>query len=382
MTHRFLLISAVLPLSLALITGCTGGQPDAAPPHDGPGPDAQADSPADAQPGAADDGAWRAEVLLDTGSKLSGVAVGDLLPEVPGNEIVTVGTDRKMRLIWRSGEECHHEVIATLPGEMIQVDVGDVDPDRPGDEIMAVGVTSGGEDDPGAKGAAVYVRREGDAWKAVTVFEDTALLHGVCIQSSGVWVTGYSNQIHLLGRQDAGPWPAHSAPLPGPGRSIAPTAGGVTVACKDGSVVDVSLSGVLGPVPMLRDKRDVGRARIAAVADTDVLAADDDGTLTLLTTGADGRPERAVLHKGPDKLRGAVLADLDTTSPGLEAATAGYDGTLRAFTFANEEWREAIVARDTDRFHHLTSGVLPGWDGMVLIGVNYSGKVTVAGKAQ
>ena len=92
--------------------------------------------------------------------------------------------------------------------------------------------------------------------------------------------------------------------------------------------------------------------------------------------------ESTVLHTGPDKLRGAVLADLDPTSPGLEAATAGYDGTLRAFTFANDEWREAIVARDTDRFHHLTSGVLPGWDGTVLIGVNYSGKVTVAGKSR
>jgi len=362
MTHRALLISA------ALLLGCANDQPGSV-----QSPDAPASG---AQP-AATGTEWRSAVLLDTGSKLSGVAVGDLLPDAPGNEMVTVGTDHKIRLIWRDGETWRDEVIATTPGEMIQVAVGDVDPDLPGDEIMAVGVASGGEDDPGAKGAALYVTREGDAWTAVQVFEDTALLHGVCIKSSGVWVTGYSDRIHLLGRQDALPWPAHSAPLPGPGRSIAPTAGGVAVACRDGSVVDVSLSGVVGPVPMPRDKRDVGRARVAA-ADRDVLAADDDGTLTLLTAGESG----VVLHQGTDKLRGAVLADLDPSAPGLEAATAGYDGTIRVFTRTGATWRDQVVARDTDRFHHLTSGTLPGWAGIVLVGVNYSGKVTVAGRAR
>ena len=366
MTHRILL------LSVALLVGCTNGQSVPAPSTAAPEPVEEPAAPGDE---------WRAAVLLDTGSKLSGVAVGDLLPGVPGNEIVAVGTDHTMRLIWRDGEEWRDEIIATTPGEMIQVDVGDVDAGRPGDEIVAVGVATGGEDDPGAKGAAYYVTREDGAWKAVQVFEDTALLHGVCIKRSGVWVTGYSNRIHLLGRQDAGLWSAHSATLPGPGRSIAPTAGGVVVACRDGSVVDVSLSGVVGPVPMLRDKRDVGRARVAA-ADPAALAADDDGTLTLLTAVENRAPERVVLHKSADKLRGAVLADLDPASPGPEAATAGYDGTIRVFTHDGATWQGVVVARDTDRFHHLTSGALPGWDGIVLVGVNYSGKVTVVGKVK
>lgn len=370
MPHRVLLVSVVL------LVGCANGQSVPA-----PSTDPATETPASAEQPAATGAQWRSAVLLDTGSKLSGVAVGDLLPDAPGNEIVAVGTDHTMRLIWREDDGWRHEVIATTPGEMIQVHAGDVDPGRPGDEIVAVGVTSGGEDDPGAKGAAVYVKRDGDAWKAVQVFEDTALLHGVCIKPSGVWVTGYSNRIHLLGRQDEGPWPAHSVSLPGPGRSIAPTADGVTVACRDGSVVDVSLSGVVGPVPMLHDKRDVGRARIAA-AGPDVLAADDDGTLTLLTSSEGGDLERMVLHKAVDKLRGAVLADLDPSTPGLEAATAGYDGTIRVFTRTGATWRSDLVGRDTDRFHHLTSGVLPGWAGIVLVGVNYSGKVTVAGKAQ
>ncbi len=378
--------SATIALLVSLIALASCGNP---PRPAESGPDVDSD-PAGARPREPGSKAmatgWWSQVLLETGSRLSGVAVGDVLPDVPGNEIVVVGTDHTLRLIWRDGTEWRDEIIARTPGEMIQVDVGDVDANRPGDEIVAVGVTSGGEDDAGAKGAVVYVRRDGDEWTATQVYEDNALLHGVCIRPSGVWVTGYSNKIHLLGRQAAAPWPAHSAPLPGPGRSIAPTSGGVVVACRDGSVIDISLSGVLGPVPIPRDKRDAGRARIAA-AGRDVLAADDDGTLTFLTTSDDGADDhradgRVVLHRGPDKLRGAVLADLDPTAPGLEAATAGYDGTIRVFTRIASQWNEDVVARDTDRFHHLTAGELPGWKGVVLVGVNYSGKVTVAGKTE
>ena len=373
--------SATLALlvSMAVLTGC-GNPPRPAE----SAPDVDSD-PAGARPREPGSKAiapgWRSQVLLETGSRLSGVAIGDVLPDAPGNEIVVVGTDHTLRLIWRDGTEWRDEIIARTPGEMIQVDVGEVDANRPGDEIVAVGVTSGGEDDTGAKGAVVYVTQDGDEWTATQVFEDTALLHGVCIRPSGIWVTGYSKKVHLLGPQDAVPWPAHSAPLPGPGRSIAPTSGGVVVACRDGSVIYIALSGVFGPVPLPRDKRDAGRARIAT-AGRDVLAADDDGTLTLLTTSDDNAHQGVVLHRSTDKLRGAVLADLDPTAPGLEAATAGYDGTIRVFTRVSSQWSEDVVARDTDRFHHLTSGELPGWKGVVLVGVNYSGKVTVAGKAE
>lgn len=356
---------ALVLVTAALLAGCSNGQP---------GSEAAA-SPAGAPAPAA---GWRSAVLLDTGSKLSGVAVGDLLPDAPGNELVVVGTDHKMHLCYFDGQAWKQTVIGSTPGEMIQVAAGDVDPTRPGDEIVAVGVETGNEDDPGAKGAAVYVYRNGDEWKAEQVFQDSALLHGVCIKSSGVWVAGFSGKIHLLGRQAKAPWPAHSATLTGPGKSIAATPGGVVVACKDGSVAAVSLSGVVGPVPATRDKRDGGRARIAA-AGNHVLVADDDGTLTLLT-GESGPGE--VLFKAEQNLRGAVLADLDPAVQGLEAATAGYDGTIRVFTGGAGHWSGGVVARDTDRFHHLASGVLPGWPGTVLIGVNYSGKVTVAGIAK
>ena len=89
---------------------------------------------------AVDARGWVSAVLLDPASKLSGVAIGDLLPDRPGSEIVAVGTDHRMHLIWRDGGTWTSEVIATTPGEMIQVAVGAQDPDLPGDEIGAVGV--------------------------------------------------------------------------------------------------------------------------------------------------------------------------------------------------------------------------------------------------
>jgi hypothetical protein len=320
--------------------------------------------------------AWQSEVLLDTGSKLSGVVVADIDAATAGTELLAVGTDHRWHLCRRSDGGWNAEAVAQTPGEIIQVAAGDVWPDSDNiAEVVGVGVAAGNEDDPGAKGAAVLLRRDGDGWVAEQIFEDSALLHGVAVEGRHVWVTGYSRRVHRLTRTEEGAWRALTADLPGPGRSIAVAGDGVVIACKDGSVVQVRVAGESLQVDGLH-KRDSGRARVDANAAGIVVVCDDDGTFGWLTPGG----TLLQLHKADQKLRGAVLADLDPANPGLEAATAGYDGTVRLFRKSAEGWAGTVVATDTDRFHHLTSGELPGWAGTVLVGVNYSGKVTVAGR--
>ncbi len=363
--------TAILGGLCALALGCSNG-----PPATPGGGGATTAAPEVTNP------TWRSEVLLDTGSKLSGVVVADFVPSSTGNELLAVGTDHRWHLC-RAGESgWSSEAIAQTPGEMIQIAAGDIWLRGDGTaEAVAVGVAAGNEDDPGAKGAAVLLRRNDDdsAWITEQIFEDSALLHGVAIVGEHVWVTGYSRRVHRLTRTAEGAWVALTADLPGPGRSIAPSAlgGSVIVACKDGSLVLVRAEGDTLKVTGL-DKRNSGRARVGTAGTTGpgaTVVCDDDGTFTLRGSG-----ESTVLYKADQKLRGAVVADLDPDSPGWEAATAGYDGTMRLFRQGPGGWIGTIVATDSDRFHHLTSGTLAGWTGIVLVGVNYSGRVTVAGR--
>lgn len=354
-------------LLVAPLAGCGNGGSPAVGADGAPARPPSAEAPASP-------GRWEAVVLVDTSSRLSGVAIGDVLPDRPGNEVVAVGTDHRMHLVWREGEAWHDEVIATTKGEMIQVAVGDLDRTLPGDEVVAVGVASGNEDDPGARGAAVLVRRVDGAWTVSTLLQDSALCHGVCLDGAVTWVAGYGRRVYrLVGARGEG---ATSANTPGPGRSVARALGGVVIACRDGAVLRVAEEAGGALAVDLLHRREQGRARIAAAGD-DLLVADDDGTLSLL-----GRAGAEVVWKGEAALRGAVLDDLDPAAPGLEAATASYDGTMRVFARRAAGWAGAIVARDSDRFHHLVAGVLPGWEGPVLLGANYSGRLTVAWKSR
>lgn len=312
--------------------------------------------------------AWNAEVVFDAGIKLGACAIGDLDSEA-GGEIVAVSQTGEIHVIRKRAGTWTAVTAFKAPGEMIQCAVGDADPDRPGNEIVAVGIAAGSEDD-GGPGAAYLIRKEGDRWIGRHIFEDTALLHAVCITPEGVFVAGYANRVTLLRIRGEKVQTEPIADLPGSAKSAVPYQGGAAFACTDGSLVHVTGSASRWKATPA-DKRDSRRSRIGTDGSR-LIASDDDGTLSIIDAGA-----RETVFKDSSKLRGGILADLDPSSPGLEAATAGYSKAVTVFYRKTEGWEPRVVFTDTDRYHHLAVGDLDGTGGPDLAACGYSGRVVV-----
>jgi hypothetical protein len=128
---------------------------------------------------------WEAETALEAGAGLGGCAVGDVMPDRPGQEIVAVGNDGSVHLMWPTETEWKSERLHMASGELIQVSIGEFDPTSPGPEIIGVGMASGQERRGNGKGVAVVIRRTPDGWRGDVVFTAPALQHSVCVSDAG-----------------------------------------------------------------------------------------------------------------------------------------------------------------------------------------------------
>ena len=343
---------------LAFALAALGASPQAAA-ADGAGSTAEAAAPA---PG------WTTEIVLRAPDKLGSCAVGDLDARAAGAEIAAVSRDGSFLVARRGAQGWEGEVVFRSEGEMIQCATGDLLPGRPGLELLAVGMRRGPEED-GGPGAAYVVRQEEGRWVGELVHESPALLHAACAHEGAAFVAGYANEVHRLQRTGEG-WSAERvATLPGAGKAAVSTPAGVVVACTDGSLVLVARRGAAWEARTI-DRRESGRARLGTDGAGAILASDDDGTLSLVRLEGG---ERRVLHRSTDKLRGAVLADLDPSRPGLEAATAGYSREVVVLHAAEPVWRASVPFVDAERLHHLAAGNLDGDPAAELVACGYSG---------
>jgi hypothetical protein len=312
-----------------------------------------------------------AAIVLEVTDKLVGCAVGDVDPAHPGNEIVVTTGKGAVLVVRRDGSGWVHDVAYQAAGEMIQVAIGDALPEREGDEIVVVGMAKGSED-AGGHGAARVIWRKATEWQSAAVLETEALAHGVAAQNGDVWVAGYDRKVHLL-RARRGTTEFErvaAAALPGNGKCVLVVPGGAAVACTDGSLVEARLSdGNL--VTRVLDHRERGRARLGTDG-TSILTADDDGALVLVgPTGAE------VLYREALSLRGAVFADLDPSTPGLEAATTGYTGRVTILRRREGRFAPALLFADRAGFHHAAAGELDGQPGLELVVCGMAGRVLV-----
>lgn len=323
---------------------------------------------------------WSSFVAWEPGEKLGGCAIGDIDPDVDGNEIVVVtGETKRVVCLHREGDGFVEDVVATLPGEMIQVAVGDVVASNPGDEIVAVGIAQGLESDPGPGVVNIYWRTDA-GWQSRELLRDEALVHGVSIDSEShtIAAVGYTKTLWRI-RFDGAEIEKMETPLQplidtpiGNCKGVAFAGDSMLVACEDGKLLVVDPSG--DGSAYLRLKSDDALARVAHAEDH-ILVCDNGGRLFRGMLGSDAAME--VIHDSSDRLRGAVLADLDPEDEGLEVATAGYDGRILVFEELDTDEREMEVAAiDAGRFHHLTSGTLADY-GTVLVGCGYGGRVLV-----
>lgn len=317
---------------------------------------------------------WQLHIALETKAKLGGCVVADLVSDQPGDEIAVVASTGAVFLVRRVGAGWMTELVCTMPGEMIQVAAGDIDPQSPGDELVFVGAKTGGEDD-GGPGVAVYAWRHDGHWHSERILEDAKLLHGVAIgdvdpaqPGAEAIVAGYTHKAHILGHGEGGWSKLAEVDVGAEAKGVAVGLGGAVVANADGSLVEITKQGqewtsrelARYPAPL---------ARVTASA-RDVHVCSNDGALRHYAAG-----ETTELYRSSDRLRGAVVADLDLTSDGNEIATAGYTGEVTVITGSLPR----IVAWDSDKFHHLAVGDLPGL-GTCLVGCGYSGRVLVVRK--
>jgi hypothetical protein len=323
---------------------------------------------------------WKVEIAIDAGKKLGGCAVGDLDPDSPGSEAVAVCHDGEVLLARRDGTKWVHEVIAKLPGEMIQAAIGDATASHPGNELVVVGMKAGSEDS-GGEGAAHLIYKEGGSWKHVQIYEAEALIHGVCIGSPfpgldapAVLVTGYAMEIVIL-QEEAGAWTStRAAELDGAGKHAVIYQGGAAVPCMDGSLVRVWREGDAWKNEVIA-RSESGWSRIGSDG-VRLVVARDDGGVALVEEG-----KARDIYKEGMKMRGAVIGDFDPSSDGLEIATAGYERKLSLLYPAGAGWRPQALFQDTGRFHHVASGELvPEAPGPEIVTCGYSGRLVVVGR--
>ena len=358
---------------------------------------------------------WVMQVAYDGQTRINGVACGELDPDAPGDEIASVDRSGRMRVLRWTGTEFEEAFDATrIPvvgevgldvpgGELVQVAVGDLDGNSPGDEIVAVGMARGGEDD-GGPGLVRYFARTGeeDSW-VERRFVTPALVHAIAIgdlqpdRVGDEFVFAGFFGTALIGYVDASTGALlideTGAAHQGGAKGACTMPNGFVLACDNGETVRYrrAQSGwergrvVQHGAPL---------ARIAQFEDTDAFAVcANDGTFRLWQ-GVGGGAITTFFVRAENRLRGAIIHDVDPKSPGVEAATAGYDGEIRVVRL-NEETpagevpeggREnaplqlstsaTSVARDTAKIHHLAVGDFAGI-GTALVSCGYSGDVLV-----
>ena len=196
------------------------------------------------------------------------------------------------------------------------------------------------------------------------------------VEGDEALVGGFSDALTLLRFHGDGQVTSEEiGRTPAAAKGMVPHGDGVAVACRDGSLLVVRPSDE-GFVTEVLFRAPSGLARLASSGE-EILAASDDGTLWLVQ-----RREGTRLFRDSLKLRGAVFTDLNSASPGLEVATAGYSGRVSLLHENAGEWTAETVIATEAALHHLTSGELDRAAGQELVTVGFAGDVVLLRRAR
>lgn len=301
-------IQCGLGVWLALLgAACSDPPPPAPPPLETPAPVREG---------------WKHEVAFEAGFRVAALAQGDLAGHA-GPGLVAVGEG--VVVAWQEGQAWKTEAIDAGEGPLHGVLIADVDPSLEGVEIVVVGET------PDGRGRAELLSWTGSSgWRVTRLCAPPRPLAAVGLVNGSLCVVGES--VKALRRHEGRWTTVELAKLPSPGRSLRSHGERLVVGCADGELLELTLG--LSAEPRVLDRRVATRNAIA-FAQGHFLTADGDGTLALLPkAGGSGLPERHLrqdrieVHRSPRPLTGALLAELDPGSEGLELAACGEAGQL------------------------------------------------------
>jgi len=86
--------------------------------------------------------------------------------------------DNGVFLVYKDGDQWIKENIWNPDGQQLTPAIGDLIPEKPGNEILVVGLSSGTEDDDPGDGTAVVLYKEDSVWKNIRAYTESKLIHG------------------------------------------------------------------------------------------------------------------------------------------------------------------------------------------------------------
>ncbi|MFW3147323.1 MAG: hypothetical protein ACMUIE_11010, partial [Thermoplasmatota archaeon] len=111
---------------------------------------------------------WDTDIAFQGTDPIDGIAIGDAVSSRDGNEMVWVARDGKTYLGYydQASSSWTYDDIWSSPGQQLTPAIGDMRPDLPGNEILVVGLSSGTEDENPGEGTATVLSKSGAAWSS------------------------------------------------------------------------------------------------------------------------------------------------------------------------------------------------------------------------
>ncbi len=138
---------------------------------------------------------WHAREIFRDDHMLHGVAIGDVVPEHAGNEVVVCGFSHRVTLLRSTGEAWAPETIYVANDRLKIVQIGDVLPERPGNEVLVCGTD----------GQVVVLWRDRLGWKHEVVLADARGQSRIALSDGEVLIGGDAGKVTLARRVD-GAW--------------------------------------------------------------------------------------------------------------------------------------------------------------------------------
>ena len=350
---------------------------------------------------------WEPEVLYEGPFAFERIRVGRPDAANPGPQVVGVDQGGRVVLVRWEGGVPRSEIVHDHLTELTGLAVADVDPDLPGEEIYAGGNgapdgrTGEGGRLEGTGGAVLQIALGPGGPRVRRVFEGGAYVHSVepvPPQAAGdpvrLLVTTYAGEVLLLTPAPGdGPWPARllyrepaaadpEVPKIKDAAFLRDPAGGppheVLLALKTGRAVLLDIARPGGARLVHEEKG--GLSRVTADPEGGAFVTGYAGRVLHFVRSPDGLRVEVAGQDGSDSgLRGFVFGRYPLPDGGTaDRVVFGFHALCRALVPRNGAWDPVTLFKDTDRGHTIDAAdLVPGNDADELVMGGYSRRITM-----
>lgn len=304
---------------------------------------------------------WSAKTIYQDDWYVTDVAIGDCYPESPGDEIVICGWSNWVTLLYWKDNDWKHQVIWNHQDWLYDVEVCDIYPGHPGNEVVVVG-----EREPDNLNMKIIYYENG-TWVTITPIVDTFALsklmfgdHDPTVPGGELYVAGYSDRI-LQVYYENGTWKNKEVVK---AKGITTIRTGDALRSHNGSEILYCSGKVLYGLYMnetgnwTQEKIFEDSEVIEGVAAGDLIPGDESpgNELLLATRSAYGivlnyveeedRWQDHYPYTNPTYLQGCVVGDFDLAHSGVEGLVFGLQGRVVKIQYEDEDF--AVIPLEDD----------------------------------